>query len=217
MDAAPSPTLPVSSLQEDKFWATPGEPSRILRFTDNLLDEEVNLEDMSSASFSSPLAGSSVFKPLKLFGDISVTDDEISPQTMPLSPPAIEEDLTPRNIQHENKSFETNHVEIAASPDPPVDPQSLPPCPGPENEKNSNTVTAGSTTRQHKIKVDEEVERIVVSLDALLGRGCSVSFSFNSQKSGRQLEKFYSLRITHQHRQQPLPPSRRHCQYSASL
>ncbi|KAF9007970.1 hypothetical protein BDQ17DRAFT_1350342 [Cyathus striatus] len=47
---------PPTSPQEDKFWNTPATASRTLNFAENLLmDEDVNIGDISILSFSSPL------------------------------------------------------------------------------------------------------------------------------------------------------------------
>ncbi|KAH7923946.1 hypothetical protein BV22DRAFT_1014298 [Leucogyrophana mollusca] len=56
--AKPAPKArppPEPEPQEDMFWNTPAASARTLRFTDNLLNEEVDLGDVSVMSFTSPV------------------------------------------------------------------------------------------------------------------------------------------------------------------
>ncbi|KAH7908607.1 hypothetical protein BJ138DRAFT_1115696 [Hygrophoropsis aurantiaca] len=46
---------PKPEPQEENFWNTPAASARTLRFTDNLLKEEVDLEDVSMMSFTTPV------------------------------------------------------------------------------------------------------------------------------------------------------------------
>ncbi|KAL4074271.1 hypothetical protein J3A83DRAFT_4358072 [Scleroderma citrinum] len=52
----PHPQLSDSEAdpQEDAFWFTPATPARTLRFTDKLMDEEVDFGEVSTISFDSP-------------------------------------------------------------------------------------------------------------------------------------------------------------------
>ncbi|EIW83249.1 hypothetical protein CONPUDRAFT_164227 [Coniophora puteana RWD-64-598 SS2] len=53
---------PAENAQEDAFWLTPAAPARILRFTENLISDDVDLsKEMPDTSFMSPAgAGASV-------------------------------------------------------------------------------------------------------------------------------------------------------------
>ncbi|KAG1870399.1 hypothetical protein C8R48DRAFT_746809 [Suillus tomentosus] len=51
---APSP-LTVPEAQEEMFWNTPAASARTLRFTEKLMDEEVDINDVSVMSFTSPV------------------------------------------------------------------------------------------------------------------------------------------------------------------
>ncbi|KAF9562777.1 hypothetical protein CPC08DRAFT_687339 [Agrocybe pediades] len=155
-----APPSPVSSPQEDKFWGAPAEPSRVLRFTDNLLDEEVNLGDVSSASFGSPLPGGSEFKPLKLFADIAVSDDDDSveptvasfaqsPRTKELIVEDEPDETHPEPIYSKSLSSQEGTSQAVT----PVSMVST-------NEQDTGD-TARTNPREKKPKVDEEVQRIV--------------------------------------------------------
>ncbi|KAH9485301.1 hypothetical protein JR316_0002209 [Psilocybe cubensis] len=151
----------VSSPQEEKFWATPGEPSRVLRFSDNLLDEEVNLGDVSTASFGSPVVGSSQLRPTKLFDEIDAAINTPVAQPNPFfdegptykAPPSIDSnpptDLVPTQEPLPPPSSDTPHA------------------------KSSPTLIANVTETpsvgQKKVKVNIEVERIVSKIWSTVG------------------------------------------------
>ncbi|KAG2364372.1 hypothetical protein BDR07DRAFT_1401546 [Suillus spraguei] len=54
LDRAPSP-LTAPEAQEEIFWNTPATSARTLRFTEKLMDEEVDINDVSIMSFPSPV------------------------------------------------------------------------------------------------------------------------------------------------------------------
>ncbi|KAL4080233.1 hypothetical protein V8B97DRAFT_718024 [Scleroderma yunnanense] len=85
----PHPQLSDSEAdpQEDAFWFTPATPARTLRFTDKLMDEEVDFGEVSTISFDSPgpAAPRSVFASLATgkspdnedLADVTTPDDSI--------------------------------------------------------------------------------------------------------------------------------------------
>lgn len=146
--AAPKPPPPKapaspSSPQEDKFWATKGEPSRTLRFSENLLDEEVNIGDVSSTSFGTPLAQ---IPRLKILGD---ADEDTITQ------------FPPRDVL---EALDDDDGGVFSRKNPvPETPQ--PPMPPPIAQTNTPVppATETPTARQRKVKVNVELERIVVN------------------------------------------------------
>ncbi|KAG1715739.1 hypothetical protein ID866_1407 [Astraeus odoratus] len=50
----PVPSSNEEDPHEDAFWTTPATPARTLRFTEKLMDEEVDLGEVSTLSFDSP-------------------------------------------------------------------------------------------------------------------------------------------------------------------
>ncbi|KJA27774.1 hypothetical protein HYPSUDRAFT_62813 [Hypholoma sublateritium FD-334 SS-4] len=144
----PPPKAPASptSPQEDKFWATKGEPSRTLRFSENLLDEEVNIGDVSSSSFGTPLAQ---MPRLKMLGD---ADDDTITQFPPRDVlQALNDDDDSDGIVSSKKSVPETPPPIAQTVTP------VPPS------------TETPTARQRKVKVNIELERIVTKIWATVG------------------------------------------------
>lgn len=149
----------ISSPQEEKFWTTPGEPSRVLQFSENLLDEEVNLGDVSTASFGSPIAGSSQTRPMKLFEAIDTVGEAPAVQANPFFDAGQRYDETGQDEQS-NSSPPPNPAPTLQSSSPVL--SNTPNLKYPPNDIVTTTETP--TSRQRKIKVNIEVERIVVSL-----------------------------------------------------
>ena len=140
----PPPKAPASptSPQEDKFWGTKGEPSRTLRFSENLLDEEINIGDVSSTSFGTPLAQIPRLKML------AGADDETITQFPPRDVLEALDDDDDGVV-----SSDKHPPETAQSPTPPLIAKAVTPPPPP---------TETPTARQRKVKVNIELDRIVV-------------------------------------------------------
>ncbi|KAF8197948.1 hypothetical protein BJ912DRAFT_50681 [Pholiota molesta] len=146
-----SPTSP----QEDKFWATKGEPSRILHFSENLLDEEVNLGDISSTSFGTPLAIPSQIPRLSLFASTDLGDDPTIEQFPPLDNLRT---LATDKLNEEDRNPTQQPTSLSFPETPP--PAALQPA-AETIETPPPPPTATPTTRQRKVKVSLELEKIV--------------------------------------------------------
>ncbi|KAF8894917.1 hypothetical protein CPB84DRAFT_1963307 [Gymnopilus junonius] len=162
-----SPSSP-SSPQEEKFWTTPGEPSRVLRFSDNLLDEEVSLGDISTGSFGSPPP--SKLKTVKLFGDVTVLDEPIVIQHLEDQPAGNE---VVEDAEHEDEK-RALFGKGSSSPtmDKTISPKLSPvvPPPSPPSVPNLGEVTeTPKPGRQRKIRVNIEVERIISKIISTVG------------------------------------------------
>lgn len=164
-NASHKPPSSPSSPQEEKFWTTPGEPSRVLRFSDNLLDEEVSLGDISTGSFGSPL--SSELKPVKLFGDV-LDDDPTVIQHKPSledQPAANAELVEGAEDDGEEKKFLGNNGVLSPIVDKAISPKRSPIPPllsSPSVTNSGESTETPKPGRQRKIRVNIEVERVVV-------------------------------------------------------
>jgi hypothetical protein len=172
----PKPPLSPSSPQEEKFWVT-REPSRTLRFSENLLDEEVNLGDISTASFGSPLA--TPLPSLRVLGNVDLPNDPTITQFPNFNNNSIKDDRE-----------ETQHI---GSQDPKL---SSPDRSGPivpdmsptqahrpnsvlsksESKEDADLTIEIPTSKKKKIKVNIEVERIIVSEFKIFRNGCTHQF-----------------------------------------
>ena len=163
-----SPTSP----QEDKFWNTPGDPSRTLRFSENLLDEEVNIGDTSTASFGSPITAPLELRKGKMFAEMESLDSFAEEPTVirRLTP---DDHCSDDNIfapetserKEEESSIPTpSEASRAASPDAPSL-ASVVSSKSPQISKPLEKPPADTPgTRQRRPKPNIELERIVVSL-----------------------------------------------------
>ncbi|KAF8160995.1 hypothetical protein B0H34DRAFT_795838 [Crassisporium funariophilum] len=154
------------SPQEDKFWNTPVGPSRTLNFADNLLDEEVDLNDVSTTSFQSPLARASDLASLKTFGDTHLVDDStITKFSHSIFSLAANQDQEGQVKEEEELDAESMH-----SPATPI----LPPQPpvsvvADSMDKSEPKGPETPSTRQRKIRVNVEVERIISKIWSTVG------------------------------------------------
>jgi hypothetical protein len=144
-----------------------------LRFSENLLDEEVNLGDISTASFGSPLA--TPLPSLKILGGVDLPDDPTITQFPNFGKNSINDqaEIHPIDFQDPNLSnFERSGPSLSHSI-----PTELH-CPNPvlsesEPKEYANSLTTETpTSKKKKIKVNVEVERIVVSHVEML-RACN--------------------------------------------
>jgi len=153
----PKAPLSPSSPHEEKFWGTRGKPSRTLRFSENLLDENVNLGDISTTSFGSPLG--TPLPSLKILGGVDLSDDP----TMTHSPNFSKNINEQAETHSQDPNPERSELTV---PDPitiePSHPKSV--LSESESKEDTNTLTRETpTSKKKKIKVNIEVERIVVS------------------------------------------------------
>ena len=148
----PSVTLP-SSPQEEKFWTTPIGPSRTLRFADNLMDELVDLNDISTTSFQSPIS----MQPTSKLGQLGSLEDT------PLLEAPLITNLTPEKYddKQEDECKDLESTLAINSPETPIiphfDSKDM-------NKKSDIPTTETPNSRQRKIRVNIEVERIMVNI-----------------------------------------------------
>jgi hypothetical protein len=164
----PSVALPSSpsSPQEEKFWTTPLGPSRTLHFTDNLMDELVDLGDISTTSFQSPLP----MQPTSKLGQLGTLGD-----TALFDAPFMS-DLTPekekdRENDNDNEEEEDGCKDLNSTlgvDDLPVTPTVALHLDTKDMIKKPNNQIAETPSRQRRVRVNIEVERIIVSMKCIL-------------------------------------------------
>ncbi|KAG2015953.1 hypothetical protein CC2G_009171 [Coprinopsis cinerea AmutBmut pab1-1] len=138
-----SPELPTSP--EDKFWGTPAEASRALKFAPNLLlDEKADFNDLSDTSFSMPPPQREPAPaPFSRFAPINpiVPEDDVAdePSVVIKAPP--EPEPVPEVVVETEKSI--------MEPDPPIE---------------APQVEAQSKERSGHIRITPEVDRIVFKI-----------------------------------------------------
>ena len=154
-----------SSPQEEKFWTTPLGPSRTLHFTDNLMDELVELGDISTTSFQSPLP----MQPTSKLGQLALGDAAL------FDAPFMS-NLTPeKGKDRENSDDDDDEQEggwkdpnSTLGVDPPVIPTVVPHIDNKDTNKKPDSQTAETLSRQLRIRVNIEVERIIVGMKRIL-------------------------------------------------
>ncbi|KAJ3508884.1 hypothetical protein NLJ89_g5516 [Agrocybe chaxingu] len=155
-----TPDASPASSREENRWTTPGEPSRVLRFTDNLLDEEVNLGDVSTTSFGSPLAN---LKPTRLFADPAfLSDDKTIAQSSNFdddSGPYDASEIQEEKVEEVEKSS-THSLEADVGESSILTPRNIP-LKGAQNTEPPLKSAGVPVARPRKLKVNAEVERIV--------------------------------------------------------
>ena len=173
----PSVALP-SSPQEEKFWTTPLGPSRTLQFTDNLMDELVDLGDISTTSFQSPLPMQPTSKlgQLGTLGDTALFDAPFMSDLTPEKEKDRENDND--NDKQEDGCKDFNSTLGVDSDDPPGTPTAALHLDTKDMLKKSDNQIAETTpSRQRRVRVNIEVERIVVSMKCILPDICLPSFA----------------------------------------
>ncbi|KAF9529305.1 hypothetical protein CPB83DRAFT_927460 [Crepidotus variabilis] len=171
----PNRSKSPSSPQEAQFWSAAGDAGRTLRFADNLLDEEVDIQDFSMASFDSPSTGSAHLGKSKMFidADSFIAEPTITHITPPDALPEEDED-EPFTLLEEQKQpdAELSSVKSASPRSPPVPPpSSAPTMNGTPSLNPKLTVIEPVDTpsaRSRKVKVNREVERIVTKIWATI-------------------------------------------------
>jgi len=131
-----------SSPHEDRFNHTPAEAPRILRFSDDLLmDEQVDFGGTSSTSFVSTLPEESTRDDMPA--------DSLELSTVPVTEtPSVDESLRSNNVETAvSPTMLTSHVSSA-----------------PALPKRQNINPSDRPHKSGRIRVNTEVERIVVGL-----------------------------------------------------
>ena len=160
------PNSASSDPQEDTFWTTPGDRSALDFKGEQLIDEDVDLSDVTS-SFSTPVAP---FKPSVARiapSNPTVYEEEQGPTEEPDDSSALENTFDHTTAAHDSNAENSKRV----------DDQPLPQTAGPSTPvvENRQSTTDNRTPRAHsakKIRVTGDVERIVVCHD----HGCARCF-----------------------------------------
>ncbi|PPQ64991.1 hypothetical protein CVT26_015700 [Gymnopilus dilepis] len=187
-----SPKLP-SSHHEDKFWTSPGGPARALRFSDNLLDEEVSIGDISTGSFGTPQPPS--LKPTNLFGiGKSFLPDDDEPTIVHHKPLFGAEPSGNEKVEKEDGKEDLLEEKPAPSPvlDRPPSSPSPPAVPLPPSPKASNSGEITDTPkpgRPRKIRVNIEVERIISKILSTVSDVVAMPPSPSVQEAIEHLER----------------------------
>jgi len=188
----PSVALP-SSLQEEKFWATPIGPSRTLRFTDNLMDELVDLGDISTTSLQSPIPmlPTSKLGQLGSLGGTALFDAPVMTNLTPEKDDDCEDDNDDKQEEERKDLKSTLGVDSpgTSTMTPHSDSKDI-------NKKPDNQITETPTSRQRKIRVNIEIERIVVSIHFIFSRYRLTIL--HRPKFGQLWETLSCLLLTHQ-------------------
>ncbi|KAG1851109.1 hypothetical protein F4604DRAFT_1592568 [Suillus subluteus] len=172
---APSP-LTVPEAQEEMFWNTPAASVRTLRFTEKLMDEEMDINDVSVMSFMSPVP-----RPRSVLSSLGlpVDDDSLgngehdigqgdSVMPDPLDKP--EEELLGSELEVDDRDGEQTVVlkklpsSLPPNPTPPEG-TTPPETPLPANsELQTPAVGPPESAKKTKVRMNVEIEKIVVSI-----------------------------------------------------
>lgn len=172
---APSPPN-VPETQEEMFWNTPAASARTLRFTEKLMDEEVDINDVSVMSFTSPVP-----RPRSVLSSLGlpVDDDSIDKgehdivqddSVLPDPPDKPEEELQGSELEVNDGDEEQTVVlkkllsSLPLNPTPPEG-NTLPETSLPTNPQ-LQTPAAGplESARKPKLFMNVEIEKIVVKI-----------------------------------------------------
>lgn len=171
---APSP-LTVPEPQEEMFWNTPAASARTLRFTEKLMDEEVDINDVSVMSFTSPVP-----RPRSVLSSLGlpVDDDSLDngkhdivqdDSVMPDPSDKLEEELGSELELNDGDGEQTVVLKKLPSSFPldptPQEGTTLPETPLPANSQ-LQTPGAGprESARKPKVFLNVEMEKIVLKI-----------------------------------------------------
>ncbi|KAI0674826.1 hypothetical protein C8Q78DRAFT_1075188 [Trametes maxima] len=228
---APALATPASppDQREETFWNTPGAAARTLHFTsDSLLDEEMDMNDVSAASFGSPVvAQKGVIGSLVLENASGARRHSRSTEPAPnlhseYSPQEDDEDEVESVLEEEDDTAEPTIV-YQKAPTPQLPPERAR-SPSPVSEPHQDTtgatpvVTApgimSATPHRPKVKVTTELERIVEKLWATVGEIIMPGHPFNAlgkstnkSKPPRAKETMAYLQELSNHAPTPASPS----------
>jgi hypothetical protein len=158
------------------FWNTPAASARTLRFTEKLMDEEVDINDVSVLSFTSPVPRPrSVLSSLGLPADEDSLDDggrDARPDESIMPDPPDEEELAEEGNQEEVDDGNEEQTVILkkhplSSPPKHTPPESNTPADAPLHahpEPQTPAAVPPESARKPKVRMNSEIERIVVSI-----------------------------------------------------
>jgi len=181
----PRPSAIESDPHEEAFWFTPATSARTLRFSEKLMDEDVDFGDVSTISFDSPgpVTPRSVFASLATGRNLDDDDIDIAPTADSVHQGDVsdeqgegahfngenEEEYVSRPVDISEDEDEEQTVvlrKIAPSPPSQLPDDPPPPTSGTHSGSNEPLVGIQSTTEQamkaSKMRITPELERIVV-------------------------------------------------------
>ncbi|KAF8070274.1 hypothetical protein FPV67DRAFT_1009151, partial [Lyophyllum atratum] len=181
-----APPLP-SSPQEDNFWNTPAAAARTLHFSDNLLDEQVDLGDITTTSFMSPTPSvkTGVTSPF-------MPPDDSFIYSPPVSTERHEEEETDDQEGEEDEEHdeEDEKTVVLRKPLPESrtpEPQTSHPASLPEVsiQESPTPFPSGTPGAIHgKVRVNSEVERITAKIWSTVGDIIMPGHPFNTTNHG---------------------------------
>ncbi|KAH8995722.1 hypothetical protein EDB92DRAFT_1794419 [Lactarius akahatsu] len=202
------PNSALSNPQEDTFWTTPGDRSAMYFKGERLIDEDVDLSNVTS-SFSTPAVP---FKPSVarvVPSDAAVIEEEQSPTEGPEDSSALENTFDHTTAAHDNN---TENVE-RADDRPLLQMTSEPSIPVMDLGQSDISSTDDRTPRAHsakKIRVTGDVERIVSKIWATVGDLIMPGNPFSASGTSGTRPPRAKETIAHLHTlasQDPLPAS----------
>ncbi|KAG0708318.1 hypothetical protein DFH29DRAFT_891901 [Suillus ampliporus] len=177
---APSPlTLPET--QEEMFWNTPAASARTLRFTEKLMDEEVDINDVSIMSFTSPVPRPrSVLSSLGLPVDDGSIDNEghdAGQDDSVMPDPSDEQELPDNGNEPEVDDGDGEQTVVlkklpSSSTQNPTPPDSTTPPETPlpaHPELQTPAVVPPESARKPKVRMNAEIEKIVTKIWSTVG------------------------------------------------
>jgi len=180
-----TPPPPPPDAQEESFWNTPAAAARTLNFVgDSLLDEEVDVGDISAASFASPLPARSRSRsfvrtaPRKSETEPETEDqpdEDLASAPRPTSP--LDDTSQPQDVDEDDEGEQT--VVLSRPPPSVADPPSSGGRPHPETpyEAPSQPIAEPTTVletpshpeKKPKMKITTELEQIVSKIWGTIG------------------------------------------------
>ncbi|KAI0356316.1 hypothetical protein OH77DRAFT_1495639 [Trametes cingulata] len=225
----PAPATPKSPPDnpEETFWNTPGAAARTLHFTgDSLLDEDLDINDVSAASFGTPLVAPKKAEknPRHELGARHTSQDvqqnEEARQEEPPDEDADEDQV--ESVLDDGEADETAEPTVvlqkAPLSSPPEEPRPASPVqvskPEPAEHIPSAPAAEPPTTHRPRVKVTTELERIVEKIWATVGEIIMPGHPFdalgkstNKSKPPRAKETMAYLQELSTHTPTPASPS----------
>lgn len=191
---APSP-LTVPEAQEEMFWNTPAASARTLRFTEKLMDEEVDINDVSVMSFTSPVPRPrSVLSSLGLPVDDDCLDNgehDIGQDDSVVSDPSDKLEEEPPGSELEVDDGEGEQTVVLKMLPSSLLPNLTPPegttppeTPLPAISKLQTPAGPPGSARKLKVRMNVEIEKIVVKIWSTVGEIIMPGHPFDPTGSG---------------------------------
>ncbi|RDX50020.1 hypothetical protein OH76DRAFT_1402866 [Lentinus brumalis] len=209
-----TPAAATPDKREDTFWNTPGAAARTLHFTgDSLLDEEVDLANVSTTSFGTPVSAAQkrqANRPYPAEKEPQPEDpvDDLADEDEVDDVLGDADDTEPTVVF--TRAFEVPAANQASSPEPAVEAEEAVEAPA----FHPPEPVAATPHHRQKVKVTTELERIVEKIWATVGEIIMPGHPFdalgkstNKSKPPRAKETMAYLRELSTHTPTPSSPS----------